>query len=110
MSESPRTQWLVPSARPAELVDIQAELGGGGRGTVQNTQAMPALKPKGLPLSFPNPPTAGSSAAPHSSQRLDEDRRKPKNKAGNKSLPARDSALAQPVFFPSLKEKKIHNG
>lgn len=26
MSESPRTQWLVPSARPAELVDIQAEL------------------------------------------------------------------------------------
>lgn len=78
MSESPRTQWLVPSARPAELVDIQAEL---GEKTVQNTQATPALKSKGLPLSFPNPPTEGHSAAPRSSQRLDEDRRKPKKQS-----------------------------
>lgn len=28
MSDSPRTQWLVPSARPAEPVAIQAELQG----------------------------------------------------------------------------------
>lgn len=95
----------VLSARPAELGGYVNR----GRGEDQTGQTLCACaRANAVRRSLlPARPGAGSSAAPRSPRRLDEDEHggNPKNRAGNKSRPAHDSALARRCFL-SLKEKK----